>query len=365
MLDSAPVLILSRYYVARFLTAFALTLVASTLVIMVVDVLTHLDDVLRTERGLAGVAAYVLLRVPAQYLPDLIPVAAFVAAFFTLGTAARWLEITAIKSGGVSPHRVVAPLLVCACALTVAAFVVDETVVIEASRAWSRQLGGESETVSFRRGTFWYHRGDTIYNFTQADEATRTLSGVTLFQLADGGHLRRSIQAERARIEDGNRWRLIHAVIRDFDPRDPDAPPKTQRVDETVLPMGDERVMALETADAGQLTLPELREFIAARRRAGDDVRRGVTLLHTRLTHPIAVLLFVLLGAPLGLRVEQSRSMAEPALLGVGSLAVFFMMRGMADTLAGEGVLPAQVAPWLVVGVFAGWGGWRLLRVPR
>jgi lipopolysaccharide export system permease protein len=357
--------ILSRYFVARFLASFLVLLAVFAVAIAVVDVLTHLDDVLQAEHGLDALASYVFLRVPSQYFSDLVPVAAFAASLFTLGSAARWLEVTAIKSGGVSPHRVVAPILACGLALSALAFAVDETLVLEASRAWSRRLAGEGDTASFRRGTFWYHRGDTVYNFAQADDATRTLRGVTVFRLDGSGRLARKIEAESVRIEEGNRWRLLHATIRDFDPVRWDGPVRTEHVAETVLVLGSERELALESADAAQLSLGELRESIAVRERKEQDVGRSLTLYHGRLAGPLAVVLLVLIGAPLGLRVEQTRSLSSSALWGVAALAAFFVLRGAVDTLAGEGVLPARAAPWLVPAAFASVGLWRLARIAR
>lgn len=365
MLRSLSVRILSRYYVARFLGSFLAILVASTLAIVVVDVLANLDEVLETREGLAGVVQYVLLRIPSEYLRDLVPVAAFAAAFFTFGSAARWLEITAIKSGGISPHRLLGPVLLCAAGLSLAGFVLNETVVVQASRAWNRLEAGTEASVTFRRGSFWYHKGDTVYNFSDADEATRTLRGVTVFRLDGAGRLARSIHAESVRIEDDHRWRFLDATIRDFDTERADAPVRVSHLDETVLSMESEREMALGNAEAAQLTLPELRESIAVRRREGDDVSRSVSQYHGRLASGVAVLLFVLLGAPLGFSVEQTRSMAQPALLGVGTVALFFLVRNAAATLAREGGAAGAAAPWLVVGAFATWGCVRAARIER
>ncbi len=96
--------ILSRYFLASYLTLFVSILVSATLAIMVIEMMLNFDDILDHQKGVKGVATYLFLRVPAYYLRDLLPVSSFAAVFFALGLPARAHEITAIKTGGISPR---------------------------------------------------------------------------------------------------------------------------------------------------------------------------------------------------------------------------------------------------------------------
>jgi lipopolysaccharide export LptBFGC system permease protein LptF len=86
--------------------------------------------------------------------------------------------------------------------------------------------------------------------------------------------------------------------------------------------------------------------------------------MHERLTRPLLVVLFALLALPLALRVEQTRSLALPALQGVILLFLFLLLREYGPNLAPGGGAVA-VAPWAVIALFMGYGTWRLLRVPQ
>ena len=55
-------------------------------------------------------------------------------------------------------------------------------------------------------------------------EQARQLREVAIFELDRRGHLVRSIQAARARIDGDGRWQLDDAVIRRFEPGAPEAP---------------------------------------------------------------------------------------------------------------------------------------------
>lgn len=355
--------ILSRYFLVTYLTFFATILLTSTLAITVIEVLLHFDDVLDQRGGFAGIATYLLLRIPSYYLRDLIPVASFAAAFFGLGLPARWHEITALKAGGISPQRIAVPVLAAAAALSAVALAVNETLVLDASRVWNRLDRGEDE-IAFRRGSFWYHRGDVIYNVSEADRASRTLTGVNVYELSPEGRLRRSIRAEHVEIQPDRRWRLRDATLRVFDPDHPEAPPRIERSEETILEVAGRRHLALLNADASTLSLPDLRQYIEARAREGRDPTRYRAMLHARLADPLSVLLFALLAIPLGLAVERTRSLALCALQGIAVVGAFYTIRTLASMLAAGGLGPPG-GPWILLAGFGGLGAWRFARVPR
>jgi len=356
--------ILPRYFVSRFLGLFGAILVASILVIVMVETLLNLDRMLEIEEGLRGVLTYLLLRIPSYYLPDLLPAASFGAALVTMGLGARWREVTAMKAGGIPPIRVVLPILGAAFALSILTGIQNETWGLRASRAWQRQLTGGGMAMDYRRGSFWYQRGRMIYNIRGADRDTRTLIGIALFERNRAGRLVRSVHAARARVGDDGTWHFEQAVIREFDPSKPGSPPRTDARTEATLRLdaADEKV--LMDADASLLPLDRLDAYIRTRAREGETVQRFVALFHQRLTDPLAVLLLALIGIPLGLRVETTRSFGRPALWGVAILGAFFLARTVGNTLAAEGAVPPAVPSWSIVTVFAGFGLWQLARTP-
>jgi len=358
--------ILSRYLVKRFLGLFAAVLFGSTLLILIVEMLLHLDDLLKDGEGGAAILRIVLLRIPAYYFRDLIPISAFVAAFFAFGLGARWLEILAMKSGGISPQRCALPVLGSALLLSLAALVVEGSLVIEASQLWLRGDDDGGKMVSVGWGDFWYHRNDTIYSVREADQSTRTLVGIQLFERDPRGRLVRSVEAERGRIEDDDHWSLENATIRSFDPSRPDEPPKTRRIaGATSFELAESSDLALLRADASSLSLPRLRSFIEIRRRDGERPVRLEALLHARLSDPWTVLLFASLGIPLGLSVERTRGFGLPALYAVAVVGAFFTARNVANTLGTEGIVPPAAAPWSVLLLFGLGAAIQLHRAPR
>jgi len=354
--------VLSRYLLARFVLSFVAVLAALSLAVAIIDLLGDFDDVVASSQGFAGALLYIGLRIPSQWLPLLVPVAAFVAAFVALGTSARALEFVAIKAGGVSPLRVLVPVIVAGAVVSGLGLAANETLGIRAHDAWRRHLRGEDQ-VEFRRGSFWYHKGRYVYNVRDADPQARQLHEVAIYELDPDGRLVRSIQAARARIAGDGSWQLDDAVIRRFQPGAPEAPVEFERLAHTRLVLTGE--LALLDAGVEGLSIADLREYRDGREESDPEAIRAAALLHDRITQPLSAFVFVLLAIPLGLRVERTRSLAIPALEGLGALFVFITLREYGIALASQGVVGPVATPWLLLAAFGGSGAWLLARSPR
>ena len=356
--------ILSRYFFASYLSLFVIVLLVSLTVIALIEMLVHFDDLVEHRDEVGGALAYLFIRVPSIYLRQLIPIASFTAAFLCLGLAARRQEIIALKSGGVPPHRIAVPVLSAAILLSGATLVVNETLLLGATREFTH-LQHPGQPVVFRRGSFWYHRGDTFYNVREADRETRTLRGVRIFQLSPQRRLVLAIRAEEVTILENDHWRLRNATSRRFDPSSPAAPPVVEHLDETVLEMMGEEESALLDAGETTLSLLQLLEAIQLRARENRDDVRYRAALHARLADPVTVLIFALLAMPIGLSVERTRNIAVSALVGIAMVAVFHAVWHVATLLPKSGFAVAAVGPWLVLTAFAGLGALLFLRAPR
>ena len=355
---------LSRHFLASYLKLFVAILVSSTIAITVIEMMLHFDSVLEHRNGSMGLATYLILRIPSYYFRDLIPIASFAAAFCCIGLPARSHEITAIKTGGISPLRTVIPLLCAAAALSGLTLLFNESVVLRASRAWSGEQhpGGE---VTFRQGSFWYHRGNAIYSVQETDREAQVLHGVSVYELSPRGRLLRVVRAERVEVEDDRHWRFLGTTSRTFDPGRPSEPPQVEQLSEWNRDVAAESDLAMLETSAQTLSLPKLAAHIDAQARAGRNATRYRALYHTRLSGPFTLLLFALLAVPLGLAVGPSRSLATSTVSAVIILASYYTVRTAAEIFADKGLPWAAASPWAILATFTCYGVWQLRRVPR
>jgi LPS export ABC transporter permease LptG len=355
--------ILSRHFTASYLGLFALTLTTSLLLMTVTEMLVNFDEIVEHREAAGGALSYLLLRVPALYLRDLIPAASFIGAFLCLGLAARAREITALKTGGVAPQRVAVPVLLAAAGLAVATLFVNETLLVGATREFNR-FENDGDPIVYSQGSFWYHRDRAFYNVREANTGDKTLRGVRVYRLDRQGRLIETLRADEVQIEPDGSWRVDGAVRRRFDPAAPGALPPPERADGERLDSNQSDLALLDAGENG-LSLRQLLDAVSRRRRDGVDTLRFEALLHRRAAEPAIVLVFAFLAAPLGLGVERSRSMAAAALQGIAIVAAFFATWHVATLLAPNGFRVGVAAPWLVLAAFAGLGVWLFARSPR
>ena len=356
--------ILSRRFLASYLGLFALVLIGSLLLAAIVEMLVHFDEIVDGPPEAGGAIRALCIRVPTLYLRDLIPLASFCAAFLCISLPARGREITAIQSGGIAPQRIALPVLGAALLLSIATLVIDETYLLGASRELDR-LERPAAPISYQQGSFWYHRGNLVYNVQDADRDTQTLHGVRVFQLNARGRLLRSIRADEVRIAQDGDWHFLGATLRSFDPSAPEAAPVIEHFEETVLDLAGEEDTALLAAGSGHLSLLQLRELIEWRARDGHSDLRQRAAFHSRLATPLTVLLFAWLAIPLGMTVERTRSVAGSGLLAIGVLVLFQTTWRTNALLAGSGFAFAATGPWVALAAFALLGGWLFYRALR
>jgi lipopolysaccharide export system permease protein len=356
--------ILSRYILVRFLAWFAMILAVLGTGVLVAEMLLNLDELIAAADGFRGAIEFLAIKFCAYYLPVLIPIASFAASFLSLGLASRWLEVLAAKAGGISPLRVAVPVLGAAAVLSALTLLVNETLVIGSERAWRHRESGAEGRIEYRRGSFWYHSGNLIYNVGDADPETQTLRDLRVFELSPEGRLVRRIYAGLAQV-DARGLHLFDATVFRFDPGSKLEPPKLEWQRELQLDVTALADPALLEAEPATLPLPNLWELITQRSSSGDDVTRFRAMFHNRLSDAPIVFLLALLAVPLGLRVEQTKSMAVPALHGVVLLLAFWSLRSSGQLVAPTHPTAAVAVPWALVLAFAAWGVWRFARIPR
>ena len=144
----------------------------------------------------------------------------------------------------------------------------------------------------------------------------------------------------------------------------PAAPPRTARFAETVVEFGGSRGLALLSADPSSLSLVQLRDYTRALLGEGRDATRYRAVLHARLAEPLSVLLFTLLGIPIGLAVERTQSLAVAALQGIVLVGIFYGLQTIVGVFGRSSIEIAAPGPWLLLALFGGFGAWRFARVP-
>ena len=353
-----------RHYAARFVRAFAASLLILTLLVIAVDTLLELDEVPEDERTFAEAAVRVGLRTFAQYFAYLVPAASFTAAFFTVAQGARAREVVALKAGGVNPLVALLPVFGAALVVGLGLAFVQETVGVRAAEVLAGREGTSRGQLT-RSGAIWYNAGRVIYRARESDPEGERVVDIEVLERDVRGRLLRHIHADLGVRLSPQLWRFENAVVRSFEPDDPATPPRFERFAEQTLSLAADRTPRLHPDELAALELPTLGDYVSAVLAAGGSPGPARFVFHQRASAPALALVFALLAVPLALRVETSAALAGRALLGVLFVAAFVFLREGASTFAQAGGPAALWLPWSVVAAFLAVAAVQLYRSPR
>ena len=189
--------ILDKLIAGTFLRIFVLFVLGAPVLFIVGDIVERVDRYFDRGLTLGEVATAYVYMFP-KFISWSFPIAALLAAVFTVHSMTQHREVLAAKAGGISFHRLVAPLFVVGLALTGAGLVLSEIVPVAERR--SGQILRSEEV-----GRQW--RSDFV--FKTDDDRTLTVRRLNVFppsmtqgvmEVASGsdGTVAQHLQASRA-----------------------------------------------------------------------------------------------------------------------------------------------------------------------
>jgi len=105
--------ILDRYLVSQFLKVLLFSLLALSVIFILVNLIEQIDYFIDRRAQFPDVTQYYLYSLP-EVLALVIPVAMLLSTLFSVGVLSKNNEITALKSSGHSLYRILAPLYILA-----------------------------------------------------------------------------------------------------------------------------------------------------------------------------------------------------------------------------------------------------------
>lgn len=346
--------ILDRYIALRYLSAFLFGTIAFIALFVLIDLIEHIDDFIDRKLKLVAILTYYGYFLP-EIVKLIIPISALLSALFVTGALSKQMELTAMKSGGISLYRMLVPFLAIALLITVLDFYLSGWLVPQTTREKQR-----FESVNLGKN-FWVGGNRSNVNLIESpsrlvsigyyDDYTKTAYSLGV-QAFEGKALRWRLDAEQMKFDTtAQKWRITNAYLRFFD-GDKERIVLARWLDTlqfsfTAKELG-ESTQALEL-----MTLPEHRAFLIARERGGfESFDEAIVKYHTKLSFPFACLIVIFIGVPLSAQKKRSGIALEAGI----SILVGFLYMGVQQvfgTLGYKGALNPILAAWMPNAIFA------------
>lgn len=290
-----------------------------------------------------------------SFLTLTLPIALLVAVLLVCGRLASDLEVTALRAAGVSPLRLFRPFVVEALVVTVLIGWLSLFVNPWATGAFQRQLFQILQTratTGIQERTFSAPFGQVVIYVEEVTPSQVALKGVLVSDERDPKQSRIILAREgRLLADERNRritLRFLDGSINETDVSEP------RRFRYTAFSLYDMSLPVESPLSAAardekperQLPLGALLDTAADLGHRGQNVAPYYVEFHKRFALPVAALVFVLVGFPLGIRTHRGgRSVALASSFGI--VVSYYFVYTSLEGLAMSQRLPAGFAVWL------------------
>lgn len=352
--------ILDRLLVSGFLKLFLATSLGAPFLFYLGDATERMDDYL--DRGVEGgeIALAYLFMYP-KFVVWAFPIAALVAAVFTIHSMTVHREIVAAKAGGISFYRIVAPLVVLGTALTGLAYFLSD--VVPLTNRTAAELLGEREVRRGWRSDFVFQGEDgrTVSARRLSVEEGKLVGVVMEHEGRGTGEPALHVMAEEAVWDSAQGWTFRRGQLRYIYPEGPE---RVFGFDRLRASGFDERPIDLleDPRDDEQMTYAEIDRLASVMRRSGGDPSELLVEKEQRRALTVTTLVIILFGAPLATSSKRGGT-AYGIGISLGSTILYLVLFRLAEAFGANGALSPLTAAWLPNGLFFVTGVVLLARV--
>lgn len=352
--------ILDRYILKEIIVPFLNGILAFTAILIAGLILPKMVELMTGPHPLSlSQAGMIFIYQLPSILVLTFPMSSLLGSLQGIGRLSGDSEIIVMKAGGISFSRMMRWILVGGVLVSIGTFWFNDTLVPAGnSRAQDiiRSVSDNGQSTNALVLQDWEGNKLSRVVIAQAFQGrTNTLLGVTMLQYR-GNQAAGIVVAKKAQWkEKEGRWEFQNGYLQQISPEGPYGSTRFDRLDLSLSKRPED--VKLSQRKAEEMSYEELRKTIHAIARQGGDVKDYLVNLQLKLSLPLASLVFVLIGAPLGLRPHRGGSALG---FGLAIMIVFFyyVLAHFLAAAGSAGSLSPALAAWTpdVIGAAIGIG---------
>ncbi len=384
--------IIDRHLIRGLALPFVLSLSVLTFVLLMDRLFELINMIIQKKVPVLTVSKVFFLSLP-YMLTMTIPMAVLVAVIMNYGRLSQDNELTALKSSGVPFIRLLAAPLLAGIILTVGLFFFNDRLMPETNHRVKNLLMDISET----KPTLQLKENIFITDFTgynilirRIDPKTSELGNVTIYEqkdnsqprtiLASKGHLLVSPQAASLKLElsdgeihqmdpeDKTRYHRMsfkkHIIYLPMDPQiqhqvrtyRSDREMSSGMMRQAIAAIRNElRPLQAQLADSSRLPPPRFSQLSSEVHNRISEIRRYQVEIQKKMAIPAACLVFILIGAPLGV-ITRKGNLGVSFGLSLGFFILYYVALIGGEELADRQILSPVLAMWAANIVLGGCG---------
>ena len=358
--------ILSRYILKQFLRMVFLCQAGAITLFLIAEFIERIDDFIEENAAFTDAALYFLYKIPHLVFLS-VPLTVLMASTFTLILFSRENEVLAMRAGGLSLYRVIAPILIASLGISFLTFFANEYIVPFANkrgeyirRVKIQKTGLRTHT---QRDKIWYRsENSTIWQITHYDPSSEKMRGVTLYRMDPQNRLTQRIDAtEVIWLPAAKHWEFHNGVIHDFAEK---GKIKQETFEKTVLPVAEQPIDFKKTGrNPETMNYQELGRYIEYLRKSGVNATRYIVDMWAKISAPFISFVLAIVGVPFSIRGGRSGGAAMGVAIAIGIGAIYLVLFHASLSFGHAGRLPPILAAWGPNAIFLAGGAYFLASI--
>ena len=352
--------LLDRYLLRQFSKNLLLVLSSLLAIYLLVDFFERVDNFFDAHKPVVLVLKYLAFKIPLIF-EQLMPVCVLLAGIITLGLLNRNFEFMALKAGGISVVRIVAPVLVGALLFTIFTLASGQWLVPVSvsvtNKIWYQDVRSKIPKGIQRNNRIFFKGEKGIYSFGRPDPKKNNFTRFSYIAWDDEYHSSFVLSAETAAWREGE-WSFKNGQ---FKRRQNDGGYNVEIFEQTGFDLKETPSdFFISTYHMDEKSLSTL--FSEARFEKDQSFSEARWKFHQRLSHIFLGMPLILLGIPVLFMVHQRRgsNLVLAISLSCGLAFAAWGAWSTAQSLARAEYLHPALASW-VVHLFCGILGFLLI----
>jgi LPS export ABC transporter permease LptG/LPS export ABC transporter permease LptF len=344
---------IDRYVIREVVPPFALALLIFTFILELPPVMEELERLI--AKGVEWrTAAHIILLLMPQALGLTIPMALLVGLLVGLGRMSTDREAVALLACGVSPYRLLRPILVVAAVATAATLFVMVEALPDANQRYrqilfeilSRKVDSDIKPrVFYTDFPNW-----VLYPRDEPEPGQPGWKDLLVADLSKPDAIKLRL-ARRGRIALDPAKRTVQLVLTDGTEYSVTAPSETSKMrftEDVILRLDPDSVFPPLDLARGltEKTIAQLRLDIRARQERKESPHNEVMAIHAKFSIPAACLVFAVIALALGLTVARDGKLGG-FVVGIAVIFAYYIAMFLAESAAKGHRMPAEWARWV------------------
>lgn len=344
--------ILDRYILKSTAAIFFGCLFMFLFLYIIIDVFSHLDEILRQQTALQILIQYYLSFLPIIFV-QVAPIACLLATLYTFANLNRNNEIVAMRSSGLSIFGITKTVIIFAILVSLFVFWINDKFVPQSlsltEKIKSQMEGGKQKNQEKKQEAInnlsMYGLKNRLFFINKFIPHTNTIEGITVLEHDEHQNITKKIVANKGIYQDGL-WTFYQCITYNFD--------KNGQIMQEPLYFEEEIMTIPETPQdfltqrqrVDFMTIAQIDDYIWKLSKSGATtvIRNLKVDLYQRFTFPLTTVIIVLLGIPFSLMLKKRATGLASIGLSIMVGFLYYVLNAISIALGKAGILMPLLA---------------------